>query len=52
MGNPASVYCQKLGGEVEIQSTPSGEIGICALPSGERIEEWALFRRDHAELKS
>ena len=52
MANPASMYCAKLGGQVEMQSTPSGEVGICVLPSGERIEEWTLFRRDHAELKS
>ena len=52
MANPASVYCEKLGGQVEMQLTSSGEVGICVLPSGERIEEWALFRRDHAELKS
>ncbi|CAM3941666.1 DUF333 domain-containing protein [Bordetella tumulicola] len=51
MANPASVYCGKVGGQLEIQQTPSGEIGICVLPSGERIEEWTLFRRDHPEAK-
>jgi len=52
MANPASVYCGERGGQVEIQKTSAGEVGICVLPSGERIEEWELFRRDHREMKS
>lgn len=48
MGNPASVYCQQVGGKLEIiKGKDGGEVGYCTLPSGERIEEWALFRRDH-----
>ncbi|CAI3936804.1 Putative hemolysin (Hlx) [Commensalibacter communis] len=47
MPNPASVYCIKLNGKLRSVSTPQGEYAICALPSGEQIEEWALFRRDH-----
>jgi len=47
MANPASVYCQQQGGTLLIQDTPSGQVGICQLPSGEKIEEWALYRRDH-----
>lgn len=48
MANPASVYCQQLGGKLEIvKGKDGGESGYCTLPSGERIEEWALFRRDH-----
>ena len=48
MANPASVYCGQLGGKLEIVKGPDGgEAGYCTLPSGERIEEWALFRRDH-----
>ncbi|EPL9568063.1 putative hemolysin [Providencia rettgeri] len=46
MANPASVYCEKLGGTSEITDTAQGQVGICALPSGEKIEEWALYRRD------
>lgn len=47
MANPASVYCTKLGGKLDIVKEKDGEVGYCTLPSGERIEEWALFRRDH-----
>lgn len=48
MANPASVYCLKLGGK-EINITT--ELGVhtdCLLPSGERIDEWTLYRRDHS----
>ncbi|MGO4703258.1 putative hemolysin [Dyella sp. 2RAB6] len=48
LANPASVYCQQLGGKLEIvKGKDGGESGYCTLPGGERIEEWALFRRDH-----
>lgn len=48
MANPASVYCVKLGGKLEIVKTAAGEQGMCHLPDGSVIEEWALYRRDHA----
>lgn len=47
MANPASVYCVEKGGKSEIEETTAGQTGYCLLPSGEKIEEWALFRRDH-----
>ncbi len=47
MANPASVYCQQLGGKLTIVKGPGGESGMCRLPDGTEIEEWALFRRDH-----
>ena len=47
MATPASVYCQQLGGmQVPIQS-PQGVRTECKLPSGETLDEWALWRRDH-----
>jgi len=49
MANPASVYCVKQGGKLDIVKTDKGEVGYCTLPSGERIEEWALYRRDNAK---
>jgi len=49
MANPASVYCGKIGGKLEIVKEANGEVGYCTLPDGERIEEWALFRRDHKQ---
>lgn len=45
--NPASVYCEEQGGTLEIVTGDTGgQVGICVLPNGERIEEWELFRRD------
>ncbi len=49
MANPASVYCESLGGTLTIKTTSSGQIGICHLPDGTDIEEWTLFRRDHPQ---
>lgn len=52
MANPASVYCGKLGGSLRIENTPGGQVGICVLPDGTEIEEWALYRRDHPADKT
>lgn len=47
MASPASLYCEKIGGKLDIVKGLDGDMGYCTLPSGERIEEWALFRRDN-----
>ncbi|GIU45382.1 hypothetical protein TUM4438_18720 [Shewanella sairae] len=47
--NPASTYCVSLGGKVDIEKQAEGEVGYCSLPSGERIEEWTLYRKDHPQ---
>ncbi|HON81668.1 MAG TPA: DUF333 domain-containing protein [Methanoregulaceae archaeon] len=45
MPNPASVYCEEIGGRVEIMKNPDGsEYGMCTFPNGTSCEEWALFR--------
>ncbi|MDE2362129.1 MAG: DUF333 domain-containing protein [Hyphomicrobiales bacterium] len=44
LANPASEYCVRQGGTVEIVTTDKGEVGYCNLPDGRRIEEWAFFR--------
>ena len=31
-------------GRVEIVATDKGQIGVCVLPDGRRIEEWEFFR--------
>lgn len=50
MANPASVYCQKLGGKsIPQQDKDGGSYALCQLPNGELIEEWELFRRDHPQ---
>ncbi len=51
MANPASVYCIQQGGKLEMAKSQDGEVGYCLLPGGVRIEEWALFRRDHPARK-
>lgn len=48
MANPASVYCVELGGKSVIETdSAGGQTGICHLPDGTKVEEWALYRRDH-----
>ncbi|OAT26238.1 hypothetical protein M976_02956 [Buttiauxella ferragutiae ATCC 51602] len=47
MPNPASVYCKDKGGELRTVKTDFGERGDCLLPSGERMDQWELYRRDH-----
>lgn len=47
LANPASVYCQQLGGKLDMVESDAGTTGYCTLPSGERVEEWALYRRAH-----
>ncbi|WP_275556552.1 DUF333 domain-containing protein [Mixta sp. Marseille-Q2659] len=47
MANPASVYCKKVGGKLNIVKGRGGDVGYCTLPDGERIEEWTLYRRDN-----
>lgn len=48
MANPASVYCLTLGGKEINITTDLGVHTDCLLPSGERIDEWTLYRRDHS----
>ncbi|KRG66429.1 hypothetical protein ABB27_13695 [Stenotrophomonas terrae] len=49
IANPASEYCVKKGGKLEIRkNSEGGEYGICHLADGTQIEEWELFRRDNA----
>nr|WP_180319405.1 DUF333 domain-containing protein [Delftia acidovorans] len=47
VGNPASVYCGEIGGQVRMEKTPQGQEGICVLPNGTEMEEWTLYRKDH-----
>ena len=48
LANPASVYCGDRGGRLVAVQTAAGVSNDCVLPSGERIDEWALYRRDHS----
>jgi len=43
MANPASVYCEKMGGTLTIKDEASGQVGYCSFPNGKVCEEWALM---------
>lgn len=47
MANPASVYCEKVGGKLEMRDETGGVAGYCHLPDGRVVEEWELFRADN-----
>lgn len=48
MANPASMYCVELGGKSVIETDSAGaQTGFCHLQDGTKVEEWALYRRDH-----
>jgi len=50
MPNPASVYCEEQGGEVEIRTADDGgQYGVCVFPDGSECEEWAFFRGECKE---
>lgn len=49
LANPASEYCISQGGTLEIVRDAAGDRGMCHLPDGTVIEEWALFRRDNGQ---
>lgn len=45
LANPASVNCEKLGGNLEIKENGSGgQYGLCMFEDNMACEEWALFR--------
>lgn len=47
LGNPASVYCAKMGGKSVSRETPAGTVSDCHLPDGTIVEEWTLFRANN-----
>jgi uncharacterized protein len=44
LANPASVFCAQSGGKSEIRRGPRGQYGVCRLPDGRVVDEWAYFR--------
>lgn len=44
LANPASVYCQEQGGQLEMRENDAGTYGMCIFPDGSECEEWAYFR--------
>jgi len=52
LANPASVFCVESGGRSEIRNGPRGQYGVCILPDGRTVEEWAYYRRNHGKIGS
>jgi len=47
IANPASVNCEKVGGQLSIKKREDGgEYGLCSFDEGRACEEWALMRGD------
>ncbi|SNR68309.1 hypothetical protein SAMN05192560_0458 [Methylobacillus rhizosphaerae] len=46
--NPASEYCIRKGGKLEIVKEEAGEKGMCHLPDGSVVDEWKFFRHEHS----
>jgi uncharacterized protein len=44
LANPASVFCVQSGGKSEIRKGARGQYGVCGLPDGRVVDEWAYFR--------
>jgi putative hemolysin len=53
LANPASVFCADQGGKSEIRTAEDGsKSGICILPDGTEVDEWAYFREHHPEAEA
>jgi hypothetical protein len=53
MPNPASVYCEQNGNQLEIRTAADGsQSGICVFPDGSTCDEWAYFRGECAPAAS
>lgn len=45
MPNPASVYCEQTGNQLEIRTAADGsQNGICVFPDGSTCDEWAYYQ--------
>lgn len=43
--NPASVFCEQNGGQLQIRTDINGaESGVCVFPDSSECDEWAFFR--------
>ena len=45
LANPASLFCAQSGGKSEIRKGARGQYGVCRLPDGRVVDEWAYFRQ-------
>ncbi|MGL4726173.1 MAG: putative hemolysin [Scandinavium sp.] len=44
ISNPASVYCTQQGGMQDTLREHGVNVTYCLFPSGERVDEWTLYR--------
>jgi uncharacterized protein len=51
LANPASAFCIKSGGKLEIRTSPGGQYGVCRLPDGREIEEWSYYRANRGKRR-
>lgn len=42
--NPASVFCQRMGGQTIVHKSVRGVYGTCLMQDGTESEEWAFYR--------
>ena len=51
LANPASVFCVQSGGKSEIRNGARGQYGVCRLPDGRVVEEWAYYRKMKGKVR-
>lgn len=44
LANPASLFCEEQGYELEMREEAGGTAGYCLFPDGTECEEWAFYR--------
>lgn len=49
MPNPASVYCIERGGTIDIKESSQGNVTMCVLSDGTRVDEWEFYRKHHPQ---
>ncbi len=46
--NPSAVYCEAMGYDYVVFSSPYGDVGKCVLPNGEAVDAWEFYRGETA----
>ncbi|MFH1448631.1 MAG: DUF333 domain-containing protein [Candidatus Micrarchaeota archaeon] len=49
LANPASVYCEQAGYNLEMRQSENGTHGVCIFTDGSECEEWSFYRRKCGE---
>ena len=45
LANPASVFCEEQGGELDVRQDAEGnQTGFCVFSDGTEVDEWAYYR--------